>query len=193
MPKTRCELRLTSALADADADANVGAEAERGFTASGIDAGELYFSPNPGEDVRPLAKIASGGELSRVTLALKTLAATDVPGKTLVFDEVDAGIGGAVADVVGARLRALGNRYQVLCITHLPQIAAYGESHYRIEKLVKAGRTITSVTSVSGPAREEEIARMIGGADLNPAVRASARAMLESRVDAGQARRRQRL
>ncbi len=193
MPKTRCEMRLTSALGDADADANVGTEAEREFTASGIDAGELYFSPNPGEDVRPLAKIASGGELSRVTLALKTLAATDVPGKTLIFDEVDAGIGGAVADIVGARLRALGNRYQVLCITHLPQIATYGESHYRIEKLVKAGRTITSVTSVSGPAREEEIARMIGGTDLNPAVRASARAMLESRVGAGQARRRQRL
>src|SRR5512141_2142185 len=104
-------------------------------------------------------------------LALKTLVATDAPGKTLIFDEVDAGIGGAVADVVGARLRALGERYQVLCITHLPQIAAYGESHYRIEKLVKAGRTLTSVTNVAGEDREEEIARMIGGTDLSPAVR----------------------
>jgi DNA repair protein RecN (Recombination protein N) len=182
MPKTRCEMRLAVA------------SEEREWTEHGIDSGELYFSPNPGEDVRPLAKIASGGELSRVTLALKTLVATDAPGKTLIFDEVDAGIGGAVADIVGARLRRLGGRYQVLCITHLPQIAAYGEAHYRIEKFVKAGRTVTTVTSISGSAREEEIARMIGGTDLNPAVRASARAMLETRGEmAGPVKRRQRI
>ena len=169
MPRTRCELRIASR------------QEEEAWTDRGIDAGEFYLSPNPGEEVRPLARIASGGELSRVMLALKTLAATDAPGKTLVFDEVDAGIGGAVADVVGARLLALSHRYQVLCITHLPQIAAYGRSHYRIEKSVKAGRTITSVAALEGPAREEELARMIGGADIGAAVLASARAMLSAR------------
>ena len=87
-------------------------------------------------------------------LALKTLASTDAPGKTLIFDEVDAGIGGAVADVVGARLRLLGDRFQVLCITHLPQIAAYGTSHFRIEKAVRSGRTSTTVARVDGVERE---------------------------------------
>ncbi len=169
MPRTRCELRLISREDEAD------------WTERGIDTGEFYLSPNPGEEVRPLARIASGGELSRVMLALKTLAATDAPGKTLVFDEVDAGIGGAVADIVGGRLLALGERYQVLCITHLPQIAAYGRSHYRIEKSVKSGRTLTSVSPLTGPAREEELARMIGGADIGAAVLASARALLAAR------------
>jgi DNA repair protein RecN (Recombination protein N) len=169
MPRTRCQLRLATE------------EAEAGWTDRGIDTGEFYLSPNPGEELRPLARIVSGGELSRVMLALKTLAATDAPGKTLVFDEVDAGIGGAVADVVGAKLRALGDRYQVLCITHLPQIAAYGGAHYRIEKSVKAGRTTTRVAALKGPDREEELARMIGGADIGSAVLASARAMLTAR------------
>src|SRR5436309_13034300 len=100
-------------------------------------------------------------------LALKTLASTDAPGKTLIFDEVDAGIGGAVADVVGARLRLLGDRFQVLCITHLPQIAAYGSSHFQIVKHVKSGRTSTSVVRVDGLERESEIARMMGGAEIS--------------------------
>jgi DNA repair protein RecN (Recombination protein N) len=169
MPRTRCELRL-------EAISN-----EQEWTERGTDRGECYLSPNPGEEVRPLARIASGGELSRIMLALKTLAATDAPGKTLVFDEVDAGIGGAVADVVGAKLRALGERYQVMCITHLPQIAAYGGAHFRIEKSVRAGRTITAVEAVTGAAREEELARMIGGADIGAAVLASARALLGAR------------
>jgi DNA repair protein RecN (Recombination protein N) len=169
MPRTRCELRLTAH------------SGEEKWTESGMDAGEFFLSPNPGEEVRPLARIASGGELSRVMLALKTLAATDSPGKTLVFDEVDAGIGGAVADVVGARLRALAGRYQVLCITHLPQIAAYGSFHYRIEKSVRHGRTVTSVAALSGAEREQELARMIGGARVEAAVLASAKAMLDSR------------
>jgi DNA repair protein RecN (Recombination protein N) len=171
MPRTRCELRLQAH------------PSEDQWTDRGIDTGEFYLSPNPGEEVRPLARIASGGELSRVMLALKTLAATDAPGKTLVFDEVDAGIGGAVADVVGARLRALGERYQVLCITHLPQIAAYGGSHFRIDKAVKNGRTVTTLAAVSGPDREEELARMIAGADIGSAVLASARAMLVARQE----------
>ncbi len=114
MERTRFEVRL---------DSN---REEGGWSERGIDAGEFYVSPNPGEELRPLARIVSGGELSRVMLALKTLAAADQPGRTLIFDEVDAGIGGRVASVVGQKLRALGERFQVLCITHLPQIAAAG-------------------------------------------------------------------
>src|SRR6185436_2490249 len=122
------------------------------------------------------------GELSRIMLALKTLASTDAPGKTLIFDEVDAGIGGAVADVVGGRLQRLARRFQVLCITHLPQIAAYGSTHYHIVKNIRSGRTLTEVSRVSGTEREEELARMIGGAEVSSTVRASAREMLASRV-----------
>ncbi|HXH05242.1 MAG TPA: DNA repair protein RecN, partial [Vicinamibacterales bacterium] len=151
MPHTRCELRLAEE------------EAEEEWTARGLDRGELYLSPNPGEDLRPLARIASGGELSRIMLALKTLAATDAPGKTLVFDEIDAGIGGAVADVIGRRLQQLAERCQVLCITHLPQIAACGATHLRIRKSVTGGRTWTAVERIAGNDREEEVARLIAG------------------------------
>ena len=169
MSRTRCEVRLTAAAGEAQ------------WSDRGMEQGEFYISANPGEDVKPLAKIASGGELSRIMLALKTLASTDAPGKTLIFDEVDAGIGGAVADVVGARLQRLAARFQVLCITHLPQIAAYGSTHYAISKSVRSGRTVTHVARLNGAEREEELARMIGGAGLSAAVRASAREMLELR------------
>lgn len=169
MNRTRCDVRFVPAASDSE------------WTDRGIEEGEFYISPNPGEDLRPLARIASGGELSRVMLALKTLASTDAPGKTLIFDEVDAGIGGAVADVVGARLLRLGSTYQVLCITHLPQIAAYGSTHYRIEKSLRTGRTVTDVARVEGVKREEELARMIGGSDVSAAVIASAREMLAFR------------
>jgi DNA repair protein RecN (Recombination protein N) len=169
MNRTRCEVRLLNS------------DGESQWTDRGVEQAEFYISPNPGEDLKPLARIASGGELSRVMLALKTIASTDAPGKTLIFDEVDAGIGGAVADVVGARLQRLGRTFQVLCITHLPQIAAYGSSHYRIVKVVRSGRTVTTVTRVDGRDREEELARMIGGADVSSAVLTSAREMLSSR------------
>jgi DNA repair protein RecN (Recombination protein N) len=169
MSRTRCDVRFVPAANESD------------WTDRGIEEGEFYISPNPGEDLRPLARIASGGELSRVMLALKTLASTDAPGKTLIFDEVDAGIGGAVADVVGARLERLGSKYQVLCITHLPQIAAYGSTHFRIEKSIRTGRTVTDVARVDGVKREEELARMIGGSDVSAAVIASAREMLAFR------------
>jgi DNA repair protein RecN (Recombination protein N) len=169
MNRTRCEVRF------------VEADGESHWSERGVEQGEFYISPNPGEDLKPLARIASGGELSRVMLALKTLASTDAAGKTLIFDEVDAGIGGAVADVVGARLQRLGETFQVLCITHLPQIAAYGGTHYRIVKRVRGGRTVTDVARLDGAEREEELARMIGGADISEAVRASARDMLAFR------------
>jgi DNA repair protein RecN (Recombination protein N) len=171
MAKTRCEVRFAEA------------RGEGQWTERGLDEAEFYISPNPGEELRPLARIASGGELSRIMLALKTLASTDAPGKTLIFDEVDAGIGGAVADVVGARLRMLGDRFQVLCITHLPQIASYGAAHFRIEKAVKAGRTSTSVARLDGRERETEIARMMGGADVSAAVLAGAREMIEAKAN----------
>jgi len=170
------------AMARTRAEVSFGPEQDEAqWTARGVDAGEFLLSPNPGEELRPLARIASGGELSRLTLALKTLASTDVPGKTLVFDEVDAGIGGAVADVVGARLQRLGRACQVLCITHLPQIAAYGDAHFSIEKSIRGGRTITTLARVDGDARDLELARMIGGNALTDPVIASAREMRETR------------
>jgi DNA repair protein RecN (Recombination protein N) len=168
--------------------------AEPAWTASGIDQAEFFVSPNPGEELRPLARIVSGGELSRIMLAIKTLTATSRHGFTsaltrqpsaatpgLIFDEVDAGIGGRVADVVGAKLRALGSAFQVLCITHLPQIAAYADTHFQIEKGVEAGRTVTRVVRLAGEGRVDEIGRMLGGAGVTDAVRASAREMLEHR------------
>jgi DNA repair protein RecN (Recombination protein N) len=146
----------------------------------GIDHAEFFLSPNPGEDLRPLARIVSGGELSRVMLALKTMSADQAERKTMVFDEVDAGIGGRVADVVGWRLRALGDRFQVICITHLPQIAARGSTHFRIDKTVRRDRTVTVVQRLDAEGRIEEIGRMIGGASLTDAVRASAHELLSA-------------
>lgn len=174
MARTRFEVRFNDAPL-----------AESAWGERGIDAAEFFVSPNPGEDLRPLARIVSGGELSRVMLALKTLAAADAAGKTLIFDEVDAGIGGRVADVVGSRLQALGSRFQVLCITHLAQIAARGTSQFRIEKHVKGNRTATSVERLDEEGRVEEIARMIGGAAVTEPVRASARELVNSARAAG--------
>ena len=156
------------------------------WTARGIDDVELYFSANPGEAPRPLARIASGGELSRFMLALKTLATTDLPGKTLVFDEIDAGIGGAAANSVGQLLRRLGERFQVVCVTHLPQIAAYADVHCRVSKTIRDGRTVTSVDTLGEPDRVAELARLMTGS-ASPAALAGARALLDSRQqgDAG--------
>jgi DNA repair protein RecN (Recombination protein N) len=147
----------------------------------GFDRAEFYVSPNPGEDLRPLARVASGGELSRLMLGVKTLAARQASGATLIFDEVDAGIGGRTADVVGRKLRELGREFQVLCITHLPQIAAHGAAHFHIAKTVRRDRTITEVCRLDGAAREEEVARMIAGAEVTAGVLASAREMLASK------------
>ncbi len=169
MPRTQCAVRFTPASSEAD------------WSGRGLEDAEFFISPNPGEELRPLARIVSGGELSRIMLALKTLASTDAPGKTLVFDEVDAGIGGAVADVVGGRLQQLGGRFQVLCITHLPQIAAHGATHYLITKSVRQGRTQTGVARLAPDERPQEIARMIAGEAITPATLASAGEMLRSR------------
>ena len=176
MARTRFEVRFNERELD-----------PAGWSERGVDQAEFFLSPNPGEDLRPLARIVSGGELSRVMLALKTLAVGQLNGvrphliggeKTLIFDEVDAGIGGRVADVVGSRLQSLGGRFQVLCITHLPQIAARASTHFRIEKVVRGGRTVTSVEPLSPDARVDEISRMIGGAVVTEPVRSTARELL---------------
>lgn len=151
---------------------------DESWSERGIDQAEFFLSANPGEDPRPLARIVSGGELSRVMLALKTMSVDDANHKTMVFDEVDAGIGGRVADVVGARLGALGDRCQVLCITHLAQIAARASTHFRIDKAIRRERTVTAVQRLDGPGRIEEIGRMISGASVTESVRASARELL---------------
>jgi DNA repair protein RecN (Recombination protein N) len=169
---------------------------ESAWSGRGIDTAEFFVSPNPGEDLRPLARIVSGGELSRLMLAIKTLTATsrldwnDADGRPpsgaapgLIFDEVDAGIGGRVAEVVGRKLYALGSAFQVLCITHLPQIAAYADAHYAIEKRVAAGRTRTTVARLDGDARVTEIGRMLGGDMVTDGLRASAEEMLRLRVE----------
>ncbi len=166
MARTRFEVRF-----------NEGVD-ESSWGERGIDQAEFFVSPNVGEDLRPLARIVSGGELSRMMLALKTMAVADGAGKTLIFDEVDAGIGGEVAEVVGQKLSQLGGRFQVLCITHLPQIAARAATHYQIEKAVRGRRTVTSVQRLDATGRIEEIGRMIGGRSVTDPVRASAREML---------------
>jgi DNA repair protein RecN (Recombination protein N) len=170
MDGTRCSVAFESADA-----------LESHWTAAGIDRVELQLSPNPGEELRPLSRIVSGGELSRVMLAIKTLASTDLPGKTLIFDEIDAGIGGQVADAVGSRLRALSARCQVLAITHLPQVASYGETHYRVTKHVVDNRTVTRVDRLSGDARVEEIGRMMGGREVTERVLAGARDLIDAK------------
>jgi len=133
-----------------------------GLSAGGADQIEFYLSANPGEEPRALARTASGGELSRIMLALKTLTAGAGEVPTLIFDEVDAGIGGSVAEAVGQRLRALAATRQVLCITHLPQIAAQADHHYAVEKKVSKGRTRTSARKLDAEERVAEIARMLG-------------------------------
>jgi DNA repair protein RecN (Recombination protein N) len=167
MERSRVELRLVTS------------EDESEWSDQGIDAGELYLSTNVGEDLRPLARVVSGGELSRIMLALKTLTAMEGPSdRTLVFDEVDAGIGGRVATVVGRKLQRLGERFQVLCITHLPQIAAAASTHFLIEKVVRRNRTLTSVRTLDQEGRVSEIARMMGGADARSEAETGARALL---------------
>ena len=130
---------------------------------SGADHIEFIFAPNPGEAARPLRAIASSGEMARVMLAVKTTLAEVDEIPILIFDEVDANVGGETAGQVGRKLRGLGRSHQVLCITHLPQVAAQGQSNFAVEKRVKQGRTTTELTKLDGPARQKELARMLGG------------------------------
>jgi DNA repair protein RecN (Recombination protein N) len=145
----------------------------------GIDEVEFYFGPNPGEGLKPLAKIASGGELSRLVLAIKKIVAGG--SATLIFDEVDSGIGGAVAEVVGRKLKEIAGRQQTICITHLPQIASFADRHHSISKMTRQGRTVTLVKDLDSlKDREDEVARMLGGATITTKTREHAREMLRA-------------
>ena len=138
------------------------------------------ISPNIGEDLKPLSKIASGGELSRIMLALKTVLAKSASVETLIFDEIDSGIGGATAEVVGEKLHALAEYHQILCITHLPQIASKGDIHFLVKKGVKDNRVQTSISVLSEEARINEIARLMGGKTISEKAVEHAREMLIS-------------
>jgi DNA repair protein RecN (Recombination protein N) len=149
------------------------------FDSTGLDAVAFLIAPNPGEPARPLARIASGGELSRVALAIKQILAEADHTPTLVFDEIDTGIGGRSAEPVGRSLWELARSHQVLCVTHLGQIAAYADAQFRIEKHQRDGRTVTEVRRVEGPERIDELAQMLAGAEGGAAARASAEELLE--------------
>ena len=147
---------------------------------TGIDQANFLIAPNVGEDLKPMASIASGGELSRIVLALKAILAEKGSVETLVFDEVDAGIGGSVAEAVGKKLSKLARYHQIICITHLPQIAKFGDNHFRITKNVSQGRTITSINPLNEKDRIKEIARMLGGMEITKTTLEYAREMLKS-------------
>jgi len=146
----------------------------------GAEKAEFLLAANPGEPFRPLHQVASGGELSRIMLALHVVAERRAPGGVLVFDEVDAGVSGKVADAVGARLAALSDRQQVLCVTHLPQVAAHGRSHFRVAKSTRAGRTSATVAELRDTARVEELARMLAGKRPTASSRQNAAELLAS-------------
>ncbi len=145
---------------------------------------EFMVSANPGQDLRPLRKVASGGELSRISLAIKVAALDTASDTSMVFDEVDSGIGGAVAEVVGQKLRKLGERAQVLCVTHLPQVAAQAHAHIRVSKSSNKDSTHTAVESLDDKARRDEVARMLGGIEITRETEAHARQMIK-RAQAG--------
>lgn len=146
---------------------------------NGAERVEFLVAANAGQPPRPLRKVASGGELSRISLAIE-VAALDLDAvPTMVFDEVDSGIGGAVADIVGQKLRALGEKRQVLCVTHLPQVASKGHAHYRVSKAPVDGMTQSAVEKLDSKAREEELARMLGGVEVSKEARAAARKLLQ--------------
>ena len=152
------------------------------LTERGMDQVEFHFSPNPGEPVKPLAKIASGGELSRLMLALKALVLTPGVVSTLLFDEVDTGIGGRVAEIVGKKLKQVGGLHQVISVTHLPQIAAMADSHYIVRKEVAKGRTFTHVERLSEQERLSEVARMLGGVKITERTLRHAEEMIEAKL-----------
>ena len=145
---------------------------------TGIDQVTFLLAPNKGEELKPLAAIASGGELSRVVLALKAILAQHDHVESIVFDEVDAGIGGSTAEVVGQKLSALARHHQIICITHLPQIAKFADHHYKIVKQVVAERTVTQISPVFNEERVYELARMLGGVSITPATLEHARELL---------------
>jgi len=150
------------------------------LTAKGMDRVEFLISPNVGEPVKPLAKIASGGELSRIMLAMKRILANVGARQVLIFDEIDSGVGGATAEVVGRKLKELSKEHQIICVTHLPQIACFADLHHSVRKESRSGRTLTRVERLEGEAVVDEIARMLGGLKITERTRAHAREMIEN-------------
>jgi DNA repair protein RecN (Recombination protein N) len=178
MAKTRFAVSLHRETADDQISPYLVSQGMR-INEYGIDRASFQIAPNVGEALKPLTAIASGGELSRVVLALKAILATTAAVETVIFDEVDAGIGGAVAEVVGRKLAGLARHHQVICITHLPQIAVFGNAHFQVSKQVIARRTRTQIVPIEKQARVEEIARMLGGETLTATSLAHAQEMLQ--------------
>ncbi len=156
-----------------------GVEREEPFDVTGIDRVEFLIAPNAGETPKPLGRIASGGEMARLMLALKSILSSEDETPTLVFDEVDVGVGGRSAQPVGEKLWGLGERHQVLVISHLPQVAAFAESHFKITKLEQQGRTETRVDRLDAAERLDELAAMLDGHPPTAESRENARAMLD--------------
>jgi DNA repair protein RecN (Recombination protein N) len=178
MAKTKFRVALQRMPADEKTDSHLAVE-DNMITETGVDRATFLIAPNVGEALKALASIASGGELSRVILALKALLAKSDSVETVVFDEVDAGIGGGIAEAVGKKLADLAKHHQVICITHLPQIAKFGKQHFRISKKVSSGRTQTTIQLLNDEDRYKEIARMLGGEKITQMTLAHARELLE--------------
>ncbi len=175
MGGTRFEVRFSAVSTEIARNAEM---AVQSIKPDGLDEVEFMLSPNVGEDLRPLAKIASGGELSRIMLAVKTILAKTASVETIIFDEVDAGIAGATADVVGEKLQSLSSYHQIICITHLPQIASKRAAHFLVTKEVKGNRTQTRISELDRERRVSEIARLLGGKTVSKKAIARAREML---------------
>jgi DNA repair protein RecN (Recombination protein N) len=179
MSGTRLEFQW-QARADSSSPLSRGGEPVA-FDEAGVEECVLLIAANPGEELRPMARIASGGELSRVHLAIRTVLRKRRPtrGMTLLFDEVDSGLGGSTAAALAELLAGLAVDDQVLVVTHLPQVAARGRGHFRVEKVVDEGRATTRVEALEDPERETEVARMLAGGELTESARAHARVLLE--------------
>ena len=178
MESAKFQVQIMAPSAPELADEAAAAAVFTAFTTRGIDRVEFYFSANVGEAVKPLAKVASGGEASRLMLVVKTVANALRFPRTIVFDEIDAGIGGRVSEAVGAKLKKLSQTNQVLCVTHQPQITRFADNHLLVQKEVVAGHTVLSVENLDRRGRVEEIARMLTGAEITEAARRHAREML---------------
>ncbi len=172
MQDTRFQVQFEKGQNDKEEDKTGGIRAE------GLDCPEFMISPNVGEELRALSRIASGGELSRIMLAIKTILAQTTSVETIIFDEVDSGISGATAEVVGEKVLSLAEYHQIICITHLPQIASQGQTHFLVHKEVSNGRTESSIAELDNEGRLQEIARLLGGKEITQRAVAHAREML---------------
>jgi DNA repair protein RecN (Recombination protein N) len=148
------------------------------LSADGLERAEFLIAPNRGEEARSLHRVASGGELSRAMLAIKCVLADLGPAGMYAFDEIDAGVGGGMAEVIGRKVQSVGQHRQVLCITHLPQIAVFADQHFKVEKVMRGERTLSTVRRLTHKEQQEEIARMLGGLVITSKTRAAARELL---------------